>query len=810
MSSEMIDPICGMTVAQPPKISCRYNGKTYGFCCERCKDKFLADPEKALHPPMIDPICGMTVAQPPKISCRYNGKTYGFCCERCKDKFLADPEKALHPEPAAPAPDGTVYFCPMCPGVEQDHFGSCPVCGMDLEPKLSSGGIAAAQAAAQNEDREFRSLRRKFVLALALTVIMLVLKILLHMQAAHPGWQILSGGIITTLLLAWPARFLLKRGVDSVKTWHFNMFTLILLGIGTAWGVSLGNLIFCRFLPETMMQNGFPKVFFMEAAMIATLVLLGQMLESRARAKTSEALRALLDLAPPTARKVCCCGTVKTVPLDEIQIGDRIRVMPGDKVPLDGVILSGSGSIDKSLLTGEPVPEECSVGSQVISGTVNLAGSFDFTAEKVGKDTMLSRMISLVAEAQTSRPPARKLVDTVSAVFGPVVLICAIAAFAVWTWGAGNPVMGLTSAIAVLLIACPCALGLATPMSIAVAAGVGARAGILIRDAGALEVFRQVKTIVLDKTGTVTEGKPRLTEVLSEGGQAERDHLLAIAAAAENFSEHPFARAVVDAASERNLAIPEAGDFAGTPGKGIRAVVAGKTVLAGNAGWMQENNIPLAPQTGLDRILEAGQTPVYVAEDGRFLGILVLMDPIRKEAPGVIAALQARKVRVVLLSGDQQIAAESAAAKLGITEAVGNVLPEKKFETIHRLQLSGKTAMVGDGINDAAALAAADVGIAMGGGADVAMKNAGITLMGKDLNGIVKALDLSHALHRNIRQNLFFAFFYNILAVPVAAGVLYPLFGWHFSPVLGSLAMSLSSVSVITNALRLKRTAFKK
>lgn len=749
---------------------------------------------------MLDPICGMKVAQPPKISCQYQGKTYGFCCEHCRTKFLADPEAALHPAPKKPVPAGTVYFCPMCPGVEQDHFGNCPVCGMDLEPKLSSGGIAAAQAAAENEKQEFRTLRNKFILSLLLALAMLSSSLFLN-----GNWsKIFTGLLFTTVLLAWPARFLLKRGVDSVKTLHFNMFTLILLGIGTAYLVSLGNILFCKYLPESMVQGGVPKVFFVESAMIATLVLLGQMLESRARSKTSEALRALLDLAPPTVRKVCCCGTVKTVPLADIQPGDRIRITPGDKIPLDGTILSGSGSIDKSLLTGESIPEECGVGSQVTSGTVNLAGSFDFTAEKVGKDTVLSRMIALVAEAQTSRPPARKLVDTVSAVFVPVVLLCAICAFVFWTWAAHDPVQGITSVIAVLLVACPCALGLAAPMSITVAAGAGARAGILIRDAASLEIFRQVKTIVLDKTGTLTEGRPRLTEVLSNGNQAERDHLLAIAAAAEKFSSHPFAKAITDAAKERNIPIPAAKDFSGTPGKGIRAVADGKTVLAGNAEWMQENHVSIDTQTGLDRILAAGQTPIYVTEDGKLLGILVLMDPIRQEAPEVIKKLQERKIKVVILSGDQQKTAEAVAARLGITEVYGNVLPEKKFETIRKMQSSGKTAMVGDGINDAAALAAADVGIAMGDGADVAKTNAGITLLGKDLNGIVKAQDLSRALHRNIRQNLFFAFIYNILAIPAAAGLLYPVFGCHFSPVAGSLAMSLSSVSVIINALRLK------
>ncbi len=755
---------------------------------------------------LIDPICGMKVAQPPAISYSYKGKTYGFCCEHCKEKFLADPEKALHPVPAEPAPAGTVYYCPMCPGMEQDHPGSCKKCGMNLEPKLG-GGIAAAQAAADSERQEFRSLLKKFILSLGLTFAMLLLNTLCgDKRVTIPG-----NLVLTAVLLFGPARFLLKRGIDSVRTLHFNMFTLILLGIGTAFTVSLGNMLFFRSLPDSMLQDGYPKVFFTEAAMIAALVILGQLLEARARAKTSEALRALLDLAPPTARKVCCCGTVKTVPLEEIKPGDRLRVTPGDKVPLDGVILSGNGSIDKSLLTGEPLPEECTVGSKVFSGTVNLAGSFDFTAEKVGSDTVLSRLIALVAEAQSSRPPARKLVDTVSAVFVPVVLLCAGISFSVWTWYAHDPVQGITSAIAVLLVACPCALGLAAPMSITVAAGIGAKAGVLIRDAGALEIFRQVRTIVLDKTGTVTGGRPRLTEILSDGTQQERDHLLAVAAAAESFSSHPLAQAITDGAKERNLALPEASHFSGTPGLGIRAETDGKSILAGNAGWMRSNQIPIPEETaGLDRILQAGQTPVYVAEDGKFLGILVIMDPVRPEAEEVVKQLRSRKIRVILLSGDRQSAAEAVAAKLGITDAIGDVLPEKKFETIKSLQSSGKIAMVGDGINDAAALAVADVGIAIGGGADAAMQNAGITLPGKDLNGIVRALDLSHALHRNIRQNLFFAFFYNVLAIPAAAGLLYPLFGWHFSPVLGSLAMSLSSVSVIANALRLKKTAFRK
>ncbi|MBO5689100.1 MAG: copper-translocating P-type ATPase, partial [Lentisphaeria bacterium] len=689
---------------------------------------------------------------------------------------------------------------------EQDHPGSCKKCGMNLEPKLA-GGIAAAQAAADSEKQEFRALRNKFILSLGLTFALL----LLNAFSGDRGLTIHAGLVITAVLLSGPARFLLTRGFESVKTLRFNMFTLILLGIGTAFTVSLGNMLFVRSLPPSMLHDGYPKVFFMEAAMIATLVILGQLLEARARAKTSEALRSLLDLAPPTARKVCCCGTVKTVPLEEIKPGDRLRVTPGDKVPLDGVILSGSGSIDRSLLTGEPLPEECTVGSKVFSGTVNLAGSFDFTAEKVGSDTVLSRLITLVAEAQASRPPARKLVDTVSAVFVPVVLLCAVISFSVWTWYAHDPVQGITSAIAVLLVACPCALGLAAPMSITVAAGIGAKAGILIRNAGSLEIFRQVRTIVLDKTGTVTEGRPRLTEILSDGNQQERDHLLAVAAAAENFSSHPLAKAITGGAQERNLALPAADHFSGTPGLGIRAEVAGKTVLAGNAEWMKSNQITLPEATtGLDRILTAGHTPVYVAEDGKLLGHLVINDPIRQEAPEVVKKLQSRKIRVILLSGDRQAAAEAVAAKLGITDVIGDVLPEKKFETVKSLQSSGKIAMVGDGINDAAALAAADVGIAIGGGADAAVQNAGITLLGKDLNGIVRALDLSYALRRNIRQNLFFAFFYNVLAIPAAAGLLYPLFGCHFSPVLGSLAMSLSSVSVIANALRLKKTAFRK
>ena len=805
----MIDPVCGMKVAEPAKITCEHQGKTYGFCCEHCRTRFLADPAQFLAPPLVDPVCGMTVAEPAKVACEYQGKKYGFCCEHCRARFLANPDKYLHPEPASPPPAGTVYFCPMDAGVEQDHPGSCPICGMALEPRLDgAGGIAAAREAAAEEKRDSRRLLGAFLLSLGLTLAVCVLS----MYSRNPWGPVLLGFAMSSLILAGPAKFLVVRGLESFRGLHFNMFTLILLGLGTSYLASIVRIVIrLRECLQSGSFGGAPQVYFMETAMIATLVLLGQFLEARSRAKTSEALRALLDLAPPVASRVLSDGSTETVPLDQVQVGDTLRVRPGEKVPVDGTVISGRGSLDKSLLTGEPMPEECGPGAHVAAGTVNTAGAFDFTAEKIGADTLLARMIALVAEAQSSRPPARKLVDAAAAVFVPVIVLCALATFAVWTWGFGDMPTGLSCMITVLVIACPCALGLATPMSIVVATGVGAKNGILVRDAAALEALRKVRTVVLDKTGTVTEGRPRLTEVLSSGDQALRDRLLADAAAAENFSEHPLAKTVVDAAHERNLALPSAEDFSGTPGRGIRAKVGSHDLLAGNAEWMRENNISTdAGQTGLDRVLAAGQTPVYVAEDGVLLGILVIADPVRPEAADVIRELAARGMETVLLSGDDPATVEATAKKLGIARFVGGVLPDRKFAEVRALQKDGAVAMVGDGVNDAAALAAADVGIAMGGGADVAMKNAGITLLGKDLAGLVKARDLSFSLDRNIRQNLFFAFVYNILAVPLAAGVLYPIFGWSFSPAVGSLAMSLSSVSVITNALRLRKTAFAK
>ncbi len=761
---------------------------------------------------LIDPVCGMTVAEPAKISCDHLGTRYGFCCEHCRERFLADPAKYLKPQ-AEPAekPDGagTVYFCPMCPGVESDRRSACPKCGMMLEPKLSSGSIRAALAARTEERCEYRLLVCKFILSLVLTVGMIGGMLFLK-EANMPGWRIFTGFAAATILLAWPGRFLLVRGIVSIRTLHFNMFTLILLGIGASYLASIADLILAPWLPESMRDGGWPRVYFQEAAMIATLILFGQVLEARARAKTSEALNALLDLAPPVASRIRPDGSLETVELDEVRPGDLLRIRAGEKIPVDGTVTGGLGAVDKSLMTGESMPESCGRGSAVIAGTLNTSGSFDIRAEKLGDETMLARMIALVAEAQASRPPARRLVDTVSAVFVPVVLLCSIGAFGVWTWGYGNLEMGFSSGIAVLLIACPCALGLAAPMSIVVAIGIAAKHGILVRDAGTLEAIRHVRNVILDKTGTVTEGRPRLMEILTDSKQSEREHLLAIAAAVERHSSHPLAKAVAEAAEERHLAIPEAVGFAAVPGMGVSARVDGAEVLIGSGEWMKVHQVDMTSlPSGMERVLSAGETVFFVAESGCLLGAPVVSDPVRPETLPAVEALQKRGIRLTLLSGDDPKTAAAAGRQLGITDVVGGVLPEKKYEIVRARQREGITAMVGDGINDAAALAAADVGIAMGGGADAAMKSAGMTLLGRDLGGLVRAMDLGTALGRNTRQNLFFAFIYNILAIPLAAGVLYPVFGWHFSPVIGCLAMSLSSVSVIANALRLKRMAEK-
>ncbi len=810
MKNQAIDPVCHMTVSEDSTVRAEYEGKTYYFCCASCREKFLSDPAGYLAKKATDPVCHMTVDTDSGIQAEYEGKTYYFCCASCREKFLSDPAGYLSGKPGkmvspprGDAGEEVVYSCPMDPEVRENHPGACPKCGMDLEPlyvtpKLDDG----------REDAEYRSLRRNFVVALLMTILLTVIN-------CRPQWVGIRRDLFNdllqllgcSLLLFGPARFLLRRGLASLRYRSFNMFTLILLGVGTAYCYSVYGVFFYENLPADMLNDvGRARLYFEPAAMIATLIMLGQLLEARARAKTGHAIRALMRLAPPTADRVGADGGVTVIPLEKVSPGDVLRVKPGDRIPVDGVLVSGTSYVDESMLTGEPVPVAKKTGDAVSAGTLNEQGTFDFEARRVGSETMLSRIIALVSEAQRSRPPVQHLVDKVSAVFVPVVAACALAAFLVWTYGFHNFEFGLLTAIAVLLVACPCALGLATPMSITVGLGLGARNGILIRNAEAMEWMRRVSVILLDKTGTLTQGKPTVTGTIVADGVTEEE-LLRTAAALENYSEHPIGRALVLAARERALELPEVREFRNFPGAGVSALLDNVSVRVGSGRFLRENGLETTVlDSRLNAAAEAGGTVVCVASGERLLGAVIVSDPVRPDAGAAVAEMKALGMTPVLLTGDQENTARAVAGELGIDTVVAGATPQKKFDTVKEYQARNlRVAMVGDGINDAAALAQADVGIAMGTGTDMAMQSAGITLPGGDIAAICRARRLSAAIDRNIRENLFFAFFYNVLMIPLAAGVFYPVFGWLLSPVAGSLAMSLSSVSVISNALRLRR-----
>jgi Cu+-exporting ATPase len=754
----------------------------------------------------IDPVCGMRVDPvTAKHRFSYNGQDYFFCSARCRERFEAEPEKFLSPgAPPAAAPTGTIYTCPMHPEVRQVGPGSCPICGMALEPEQVSLDDAP--------DPELADMTRRFQVALALTLPVFVLEMGSHLGLMHlvpPLWSNWISFALATPVVLWAGAPFFVRGWNSLVTRNLNMFTLIALGTGVAWLYSVvGTLAPQWFPPAFRDMHGMVAVYFEAAAVITVLVLLGQILELRARARTSGAIRALLGLAPKTARRISAAGD-EDVAIDLIAVGDLLRARPGEKIPVDGIVTEGQSFVDESMVTGESMPLAKAAGAQVIGGTVNQSGGLVLRANRIGRDTMLARIVDMVARAQRSRAPIQRLADRVAGWFVPAVIAAALLAFAAWMLFGPEPrfTFGLVAAVTVLIIACPCALGLATPMSIMVGIGRGAHAGILIRDAEALEQFERIDTIVLDKTGTLTEGKPKVTSIIAANG-FEENLLLRLAASVERGSEHPLARAILHAAGERKLGLSEISGFASPAGKGATGTVEGRRIALGNALLMAELNIATGD---LDAAAEAarqdGATAIYLAIDGRVAGIIAIADPIKPSAREALSALRQDGLRIVMLTGDNPTTARAVGKMLGIDEIEAGILPERKSEVVQRLRREGRrVAMVGDGVNDAPALAAADVGVAMGGGTDVAIESAGVTLLTGDLMGLVRARRLSVATMGNIRQNLAFAFLYNAAGVPIAAGVLYPAFGILLSPMVGAAAMALSSVSVIANALRLART----
>ncbi|MGA0597223.1 heavy metal translocating P-type ATPase [Enterovirga sp. CN4-39] len=754
-----------------------------------------------------DPVCGMWVdPHTAKYRAEHDGHPYYFCSAGCQAKFTADPERYLTPQEkaAAPVPPGTIYTCPMHPEIRQEGPGSCPICGMALEPLL-----ATAETGPSPELVDFK---RRLWIGLALTIPVFVLEMGGHLFGlTHRLGQQTSNWIqlvLATPVVLWAGWPFFERGWRSIVSRNLNMFTLIAIGTGAAWLYSLVATLAPGLFPEAVRTpDGAVPVYFEAAAVITVLVLLGQVLELRARDSTGSAIRALLDLSPKTARRLRPDDTEEEVQLDAVMVGDRLRVRPGEKVPVDGTVLDGRSSLDESMVTGESMPVTKTAGAHVIGGTVNQSGALVIKANRVGRETMLARIVQLVADAQRSRAPIQRLADQVAGWFVPAVIAVALLAFAAWWFFGPEPRLtyAVLAAVAVLIIACPCALGLATPMSIMVGVGRGAAAGVLIRNAEALERMEKIDTLVIDKTGTLTEGKPAVTAIVPAAGIDEAE-LLRLVASVERASEHPLARAIVEAASARKLQLAPVSDFESPAGKGAVGTVEGRRVAIGNAGFLHEQGTEAA---GLaeeaERLRRDGATAIFAAIDGVLAGTLGIADPVKATTPGALAALRKEGIRIVMLTGDNWTTAKAVAAKLGIDDVEAEVLPDGKAAVVDRYKGEGKVvAMAGDGVNDAPALAAADVGIAMGTGTDVAMESAGVTLLRGDLTGIVSALRLSRAVMRNIRQNLFFAFIYNGAGVPIAAGVLYPAFGLLLSPVIAAAAMALSSVSVIGNALRLR------
>ena len=756
-----------------------------------------------------DPVCGMTVDPvTSKHRFDYRGETYHFCSAGCRTKFAADPLAYLEKDkqPKVTVPEGTIYTCPMHPEIRQVGPGSCPICGMALEPEVASLDTAP--------NPELADMTRRFWIGLALSIPAVVLEMGGHLVGGH-GWvdQTLSNWIqfaFATPVVLWAGWPFFVRGWQSLLTRNLNMFTLIAMGTGVAYVYSVIGTVAPGIFPDTFRgHGGAVAVYFEAAAVITVLVLLGQVLELRAREATSGAIKALLQLAPKTARRIGDDGADHEVEIDTLAVGDRLRVRPGEKVPVDGVILEGRSSLDESLVTGESMPVTKEAGSKVIAGTLNQSGGFVMRADKVGRDTLLSQIVKMVADAQRSRAPIQRLADQVSGWFVPVVIVVALIAFGAWAWFGPEPRMafGLVAAVSVLIIACPCALGLATPMSIMVGVGRGAQAGVLIKNAEALERMEKIDTLVVDKTGTLTEGKPKVVAIVPAEGFAESD-ILRLAATVERASEHPLADAIVRAASERHFDLGTVDAFDSPTGKGVTGKVDGKTIVLGNAAFLQSLGINAQPLNDQgERLRGDGATVINIAIDGRLAGLFAIADPVKASTPDALKALAAEGIKVIMLTGDNKTTASAVAKKLGISDVEAEVLPDQKSAVVAKLQKAGKiVAMAGDGVNDAPALAAAEVGIAMGTGTDVAMESAGVTLLKGDLGGIVRARRLSEATMSNIRQNLFFAFIYNAAGIPIAAGILYPAFGLLLSPIIAAAAMALSSVSVVGNALRLRMT----
>ena len=753
-----------------------------------------------------DPVCGMSV-DPTTTAHRasHGGQDYFFCSAGCRTKFIGDPMRYLNPRvEAEPAVPGAIYTCPMHPEIRQEGPGSCPICGMALEPET-----VTAEAPPNHELIDFT---RRFWVGLVLTLPVFALEMGGHLANLHmfiPGqmsnWIQFALATPVVLWCGWP---FFERGWTSLRTRRLNMFTLIAMGVGVAWLYSVVAVVAPTLFPPAFLKaDGSAPVYFEAAAVITVLVLVGQILELRAREQTSGAIRALLDLTPKTARRIRADGVDEDVSLDQIAVGDRLRVRPGEKIPVDGELLEGRVAVDESMVTGESMPVTKDVGDRVVAGALNKTGSFIMRADKVGADTLLAQIVQMVAQAQRSRAPIQRLADTVSGWFVPTVIAIALLAAVVWGLVGPEPRLSyaLVAAVSVLIIACPCALGLATPISIMVGVGRGAHAGVLIKNAEALERFEKVDTLVLDKTGTLTEGRPSVTAILPALGFVEAD-ILRLSASLERGSEHPLADAIVRAAKDRDIPLTEAVDFDSPVGRGVRGTIEGRQVALGNTRFLGELSIDVsALEPKAEALRHDGATAIFVAIDGKAAGVIGIADPIKATTPAAILALKAAGLRLVMMTGDNRTTAEAVARRLGIDEVQAEVLPQDKASVVQQLRSQGRiVAMAGDGVNDAPALAAADVGVAMGAGSDVAIESAGVTLLGGDLQGIVRARRLSRAVMGNIRQNLVFAFGYNALGIPVAAGLLYPVFGWLLSPALAALAMALSSVSVIGNALRLR------
>ncbi len=754
----------------------------------------------------VDPVCGMSVdPHTAKHRHSHEGHPYYFCSARCREKFIAEPDKYLRPQasPAAPVPAGTIYTCPMHPEIRQEGPGSCPICGMALEPEVVSVDTGP--------NPELADMTRRFWIGLAMTLPVFALEMGGHLTGLNQwlgpqtsNWIQL---VLATPVVLWAGWPFFARGWASLKTMNLNMFTLIAMGTGVAWTYSVIGTVWPDLFPPSMQAaDGSVPIYFEAAAVIVVLVLLGQVLELRARERTSGAIKALLDLSPKVARRIKADGSDEDVGLDQVVAGDRLRVRPGERVPVDGEILDGRSAIDESMVTGESMPVTKGIGETVIGGTMNQSGGFVMRADKVGRETVLAQIVQMVSQAQRSRAPIQRLADQVSAWFVPTVLLIAVLAFVTWSIWGPEPRMtfGLIAAVSVLIIACPCALGLATPMSIMVGVGRGAQSGVLIKNAEALERMEKVDTLVIDKTGTLTEGQPSVVGIKTAAGMAETE-LLRLTASLERSSEHPLAAAIVRAANARKIALMQPSSFDSPIGKGVIGEVDGRKIVIGNQHIMMDAGVDTdSLSDAADEMRTQGATAIFIAVDGQAAGIIAIADPIKATTPDAIAALKDAGIQVVMLTGDNRKTAQAVASHLKISDVEAEVLPADKSKIVERFRSQGRVvAMAGDGVNDAPALAAADVGVAMGTGTDVAMESAGVTLLKGDLTGIVRARHLSTATMANIRQNLFFAFIYNAAGVPIAAGVLYPVFGILLSPIIAAAAMSLSSVSVVGNALRL-------